>query len=90
MQNFIEELKICKRVIISEQFAGYILGCEEKIAAKIIRDIQLLDEFGFTLGTRFIHRIWGSKQKLWELRTVFGKVHNRTLFFMVVDGISDN
>ena len=86
MNNIIDGLKKCKKVIISKQFAEYIFECETKISSKIIRDIQLLDEYGFKLGTRFIHRIWGSKLKLWELRTVFGKVHNRTLFFVVVKG----
>lgn len=84
--GILEKIKQCNRTIITEEVVEHILSCQSKVAEKIIRDIQLLDEYGLALGTDYIHRIGGSKYKLWELRTIFGKVHNRTLFFCVVNG----
>ena len=84
--GILEKIKQCTKIIITEEVAEHILSCQIKVAEKIVRDIQLLDTYGLALGTDYIHRINGSSYKLWELRTIFGKTHNRTLFFCIVKG----
>ena len=86
MTEILQKLKSCKNIILTEEVAEHILNCDTKIAEKIIRDILLLSEYGLKLGVNYIHRISVSRYKLWELRTVFGKTHNRTLFFVVMKG----
>ena len=50
----------------------------------MLHDIMLLNEFGLKLPDTYFHRIWESKEKLWELRTRFAKYQERTFFFMVL------
>jgi len=85
--NLLEILSNANKIIISEEIYNYLLNHNNsKISAKIIRNITLLDEFGLSLSVDYLHRIWASKEKLWELRTVFSNNAERTLFFTVQEG----
>lgn len=85
--NLLKKLSSTKNIMISEEVYNYLLNHHNpKIAAKIIRNIILLDEFGLNLPVDYIHRIWASKEKLWELRTKFSNNAERTLFFSVHEG----
>jgi phage-related protein len=52
----------------------------------MLRDFALLDEFGLNLPDKYIHRVWGSSIKLWELRTSFASHDERTLFAALPEG----
>jgi len=83
--ELIQRLSQCSSIIMTEEVALYILSHPQpKVSAKILNDITLLNEFGLKLPTDYIHRIWESKEKLWELRTRFAKYQERTLFFTVL------
>ncbi|WP_165613719.1 type II toxin-antitoxin system RelE/ParE family toxin [Desulfotruncus arcticus] len=70
---------------MTEEVAQYIINhTQPKVSAKILHDIMLLNEFGLMLPDRYIHRIWDSNEKLWELRTKFARYNERTLFFSVL------
>ena len=85
--DLLKRLSECKKIIISEEVQDYILNhSNPKVAAKIIRNIRLLDEFGLSLPDNYIHRIWDSKEKLWELRVKFSNNTERTLFFSFNEG----
>ncbi|WP_192895558.1 type II toxin-antitoxin system RelE/ParE family toxin [Pelotomaculum sp. FP] len=87
INNLHKKLSSTKNIIISEEVYSYLLNHHNpKVAAKIIRNIILLDEFGLNLPVEYIHRIWASKEKLWELRTKFSNNAERTLFFTVHEG----
>jgi phage-related protein len=45
-----------------------------------------LNEFGLNLPDQYIHRIWGSKENLCELRIIFAGQQERVLFFTLVEG----
>lgn len=86
-KELLEELSKCKNIIMTEEVSDYILNQQNpKVSRKIIRDIRLLDQFGLALPKKSIHRIWESKEKLWELRTLFSNNAERTLFFLVSGG----
>lgn len=72
---------------MSDEVQNYILALPDaKMADKILRNIRLLNEFGLKLPVDYIHRIWESREKLWELRTDFGQNRERTLFFIIDKG----
>ena len=78
----LEKLSGLENIIMSEEVLNYILTHHNpKVAAKIIRNITLLNEFGLNLPVDFIHRIRTSKEKLWELRTILSNNAERTSFF---------
>ncbi|OAT83680.1 type II toxin-antitoxin system RelE/ParE family toxin [Desulfotomaculum copahuensis] len=84
-KELLEMLSQCTRIVMTEEVAQYILNHPlPKVSAKILHDIMLLNEFGLKLPDRYIHRIWGSNEKLWELRTKFARYDERTLFFSVL------
>jgi phage-related protein len=56
------------------------------VASKILYSIALLNSNGLSLGEKYIHRIWGSKHSLWELRIRLGNDRERVMFFTLVDG----
>lgn len=83
-EQLLQQISRCKRIILSAEVADYILNnSQPKLAAKIIRNIMLLDEFGLSLPDEYIHRIWESKEKLWALRIKFAGRNERILFFVV-------
>jgi phage-related protein len=58
----------------------YLDGLQPKIKAKILRNMQLMSDFGLDLGFPFISNI---ERNLWELRTVaFGSTY-RMLFSLL-------
>ncbi len=76
-----------KNLVIARDVAEYFLSHPQaKVAAKMLRDIALLDEFGLNLSDKYIHRVWGSSIKLWELRTSFASFNERTLFVALSEG----
>ena len=44
---------------------------EPKVAAKIFRDIDLLEKYGLALGKPYIDKV-DKEEGIWELRTQFG------------------
>lgn len=86
-KQVLEKLGGLENIVMSEEVKNYILNHpNSKVAAKIVRNIMLLNEFGFDLPLSFIHKIRTSKEKLWELRTVFSNNAERTLFFAIYQG----
>lgn len=86
-KHLIDSLSALEKIIMSEETVNYILKHRNhKVAAKIVRDIRLLNGSGLDLPEDYIHRIWASKEKLWALRTRFSNNTERTLFFVVHEG----
>ena len=57
----------------------------DKLAAKVICDIDLLQQFGLELGAPYIKSLHGSEMpKLFELRTKLASNIVRVLFFTLV------
>jgi phage-related protein len=80
-------LQECPNIVVYHDVRGYIVNhSHPKVASKILYTIALLNNNGFSLGNRYIHRIWGSKHSLWELRIRFANDRERVLFFTLVDG----
>lgn len=52
----------------------------KKDVAKILRDIDLLEEFGLSLGMPYIKKITGTKD-VWELRTKQSSNNYRIFYF---------
>jgi phage-related protein len=57
-----------------------------KVIAKLLRNIDLLENNGFNLGFPFISRITGTNE-LWELRTKLGHNNYRIIFFHYRNGL---
>ncbi|HHW44848.1 MAG TPA: type II toxin-antitoxin system RelE/ParE family toxin [Desulfotomaculum sp.] len=84
-KELLERLSQCSRIVMTEEVAQYIINHHRpKVSAKMLHDIMLLNEFGLKLPDKYIHRIWDSNEKLWELRTKFARYNERTLFFSVL------
>lgn len=82
--QLLQQIAQCKRIVLSGEVSEYVLNnVQSKLAAKMIRNIMLLDEFGLNLPDEYIHRIWESKEKLWALRVKFADRNERVLFFAV-------
>jgi phage-related protein len=80
-------LKECPNIVVHDDVKNYIVKLSQpKVASKILFTIALLNNNGLSLGERYIHRIWDSKYRLWELRIRFAKDRERVLFFTLVDG----
>jgi phage-related protein len=76
-----------KNLMLARGVAEYFLSHPQpKVAAKMLRDIALLDEFGLNLSDKYIHRVWGNSIKLWELRTSFANFNERTLLVALSEG----
>ncbi len=57
----------------------YLDNLDDREAAKILYDLDLLEDFGIELGAPHVRSIGG---KLWELRTT-GRTQHRVLYFAV-------
>ena len=57
-----------------------------KEQAKILREIDLLEKNGFSLGMPYIKRMEGTDE-LWELRIKHSSNNFRVFFFHFVDGL---
>lgn len=62
---------------------------EPKVAAKIFRDIDLLEKYGLALGKPYIDKV-DKAEGIWELRTQFGGNIYRILFGIYGDAIMLN
>lgn len=81
--QLLQQIVQCKRIVLSSEVSEYVLNkVQPKLAAKMIRNIMLLDEFGLSLPDEYVHRIWESKEKLWVLRVKSDR-NERVLFFAV-------
>jgi phage-related protein len=58
----------------------FILGLPEKHQAKIVRALDLLEEFGLTLGAPHVKSVVGHR-KLWELRVRVAQNAYRIFYF---------
>lgn len=64
----------------------FLESLSAKEQAKILREIDLLEEFGFSLGMPYIRKMEGTKE-LWELRIKQSSNNYRVFFFHYVDGV---
>lgn len=60
----------------------YLMKIPKKDVAKILREIDLLEEFGLSLGMPYIKKLTGTKD-LWELR-IKQSTHNYRIFFFTM------
>lgn len=63
----------------------FISNQSPKVQAKILREIDLLQEFGFYLGMPYIRKIQGDKD-LWELRIKHSSNIFRVFYFCFTGG----
>ena len=84
--KILTRLKKITIIVITADVIEFIISLSPKAADKIIRSLENLSEFGFSLPKTAYHRLWDSKYKLWELITSFGKNEYRSLFFTVDKG----
>ena len=57
----------------------------KKDQVKILRDLDLLQEYGFELGLPYLKKMQNAEE-LWEIRTKFGSNSYRVFFFSYIDG----
>ena len=57
----------------------YVAGLDAEERTKVTFDLDMLEDFGVTLGAPYVRSIGG---KLWELRTS-GRTQHRILYFAV-------
>ena len=67
----------------------FIKSLTTEMKAKVVRDIDLLEKYGFDLGMPYVKKIQGKKyEKLFELRSKFSTNISRIFyFFETKDGI---
>ena len=67
----------------------FIKTLTTEMKAKVVRDIDLLEKYGFDLGMPYVKKIQGKKyEKLFELRSKFSTNISRIFyFFETKDGI---
>ncbi len=65
---------------------NFLLTIPTKEKAKILREIDMLKQFGFALGMPYIKKIEGF-DKLWELRVKYSSHNYRVFFFHYSDGL---
>lgn len=63
----------------------FLLKLTSKEQAKILREIDLLQEFGLALGMPHIKKMQGT-QDLWELRIKHGSNNFRIFYFCYIGG----
>lgn len=63
---------------------SFIRKLPAQLRAKLVRDIDLLADFGPDLGAPYVRKLTGTSVELWELRTRRAGDHVRT-FFHVLD-----
>lgn len=59
---------------------NFIIRLPKKDQAKILREIDLLEKFGLSLGYPHIKKI-NSKENIWELRIKHSSNHYRIFYF---------
>ncbi|MDI3548594.1 MAG: hypothetical protein PWR10_2246 [Halanaerobiales bacterium] len=64
----------------------FIMKHSPKEQAKILREIDLLEEFGLFLGMPHIRKLKGTNNNLWELRIKHSSNIFRILFFTIKNG----
>lgn len=85
-QEILSAVANCDKIILTKETIAYLKSHQtKKVTVKVIRNIKLLNEFGLNLPDQYIHRIWGSKENLWELRIIFAGQQERVLFFTLVE-----
>ena len=62
----------------------FLKSIPKKDVAKILRDIDLLEEFGLSLGMPYIKKLVNSDD-LWELRIKFSSNNYRIFYFVLKD-----
>lgn len=67
----------------------FINSLNTDLKAKVVRDLDLLEKYGFDLGMPYVRKIKGKKyEKLYELRSKFASDITRIFyFFETKDGI---
>lgn len=67
----------------------FINSLNTNLKAKVIRDLDLLEKYGFNLGMPYVRKIKGKKyEKLYELRSKYASDITRIFyFFETKDGI---
>ena len=63
---------------------NFILTLSDKEQAKILREVDLLEKFGFSLGMPHIKKIIGTND-LWELRVKHSSNNFRVFYFHFID-----
>ena len=63
----------------------FLQSLSDKEQAKVLREIDLLEEFGFALGMPYIRKMQGTKD-LWELRVSHSSNNFRIFYFCFVEG----
>ena len=63
--------------------AEFMDGLPAALRAKLVRDIDLLEQFGLDLGGPYIKKIQGISEDIWELRTRRSSDLIRTLFSVI-------
>ena len=58
---------------------GFILGQSRKVQAKLLRFIDILQDFGISLGQPYTKKLTGSD--VWELRIQHSSNYYRVLYF---------
>ncbi|NPV89620.1 MAG: type II toxin-antitoxin system RelE/ParE family toxin [Firmicutes bacterium] len=64
----------------------FIQGLTPKEQAKILREIDLLKEFGLALGLPYIKKMQGNYNSLWELRIKHSSNDFRIFYFVFSGG----
>ena len=64
----------------------FIESLSTKEAAKILREIDLLEKYGLSLGMPYIKKLEGTDE-LWELRIKHSSNSFRVFYFHYVDGL---
>jgi phage-related protein len=64
----------------------FINTLSTKDKAKILREIDMLEEFGFALGMPYIKKMEGTDE-LWELRVKIGSNNYRIFYFHYLKGL---
>lgn len=63
----------------------FISGLPNKDKAKISREIDMLKEFGFSLGMPYIKKLEGT-DKFWKIRIKYSTNNYRIFYFHYIDG----
>ena len=83
------ELSFYKKTDGTKPAGEFIKSLPTDLKAKVVRDIDLLEKYGFDLGLPYVKKIQGKKyEKLYELRSKFSTNIARIFyFFETKDGI---
>ncbi len=63
----------------------FLRSLPRKDQVKTLRDLDLLQEYGFELGLPYLKKMQNAED-LWEVRTKFSSNRYRVFFFSYVDG----